>query len=193
MSKYDDVLKPFAQMMEKELHANAGKGDRPGWLSMSTDTCLLEIIYHFGKLQASVKRGDIEGITEYAADVANMSMMLVDICGALPAQEQDNSETDQLKAENESLRQSGAKWKQGSLDGTADVYRLSCELAQRTGEVRELAGVVDDLCALTKRFVQHLSKAAPGNDLSEKALDYLTRKGLQGCPMRARIEGASHD
>jgi len=104
MSKYDEVIKPFVQLMEKELHANAGKGDRPGWLSMSTDTCLLEIIYHFGKLQASVKRGDIEGITEYAADVANMSMMLVDICGALPAQENHISERDQLKAENEALR-----------------------------------------------------------------------------------------
>jgi hypothetical protein len=104
MSKYDEVLKPFVKMMEEELHANADKGDRPGWLSMSTDTCLLEIIYHFGKLQASVKRGDIEGITEYAADVANMSMMLVDICGALPAHENHISEVDQLKAENEALR-----------------------------------------------------------------------------------------
>lgn len=83
VSKYDEVLQPFVALMEKELHANAGKGDRPGWLSMSSDTCLLEIIYHFGKLQKSVKNGDGDGIREYAADVANMSMMLVDICGVL--------------------------------------------------------------------------------------------------------------
>lgn len=83
MSKYDEVLKPFVKMMEAELHANAGKGDRPGWLSMSANTCLLEIYYHLSKLQKSVKDGNGDGICEYAADVANMSMMLVDICGGL--------------------------------------------------------------------------------------------------------------
>jgi len=83
MSKYDEVLKPFVHMMETELHANAGKGDRPGWLLMSADTCLLEIYYHLSKLQKSVKDDNGEGIREYAADVANMSMMLVDICGEL--------------------------------------------------------------------------------------------------------------
>lgn len=81
--KYDEVLKPFLAMMEKELHANAGKGDRPGWLGMSAAECLLEIYYHLGKLQKAVKDGDGDGICEYAADVANMSMMLTDICGAL--------------------------------------------------------------------------------------------------------------
>lgn len=86
--KYDETLLPFVALMRKELHANDGKGDRPGWLSMTTDTCLLEIIYHFGKLQASVKRGDEDGIREYAADVANMCMMLVDICGLFGLTEQ---------------------------------------------------------------------------------------------------------
>lgn len=81
--KYDDTLLPFVELMRKELHANAGKGDRPGWLSMSSDTCLLEIIYHFGKLQASVKRGDGDGMAEYGADVANLCMMLLDICGVI--------------------------------------------------------------------------------------------------------------
>ena len=81
--KYDDTLLPFVALMRKELHSNEGKGDRPGWLAMSADTCMLEIIYHFGKLQASVKRGDGDGINEYAADVANMCMMLTDICGSL--------------------------------------------------------------------------------------------------------------
>jgi hypothetical protein len=82
-AKYDYDLLPFVALMRKELHANAVKGDRAGWLEMSTDTALLEIIYHFGKLQASVKRGDEDGIREYAADVANMCMMLVDICACL--------------------------------------------------------------------------------------------------------------
>lgn len=85
MSKYDEVLKPFLALMEKELHANAGKGDRPGWLAMTPGECLLEIFYHMGKLQKAVKHNDDCGIREYSADVANMAMMLVDICGLLPA------------------------------------------------------------------------------------------------------------
>lgn len=81
--KYAEVLKPFLAMMENELHANAGKGDRPGWLKMDRKTALLEIYYHLGKLQKAAKDDDQTGIIEYAADVANMSMMLVDVCGLL--------------------------------------------------------------------------------------------------------------
>jgi|SRR5690606_12193471 len=83
MSKYDEVLKPFVARMEAELHANAGKGDRPGWLAMSAWDCLLEIYYHTGKLQKAVKDGNGDLIAEYSADVANMAMMVADICGAL--------------------------------------------------------------------------------------------------------------
>lgn len=83
VQKYDDTLLPFFALMRRELHANAGKGDRPGWLAMPAETCLLEIFYHLGKLQKAVKKGDGDGMSEYAADVANMCMMLLDICGAL--------------------------------------------------------------------------------------------------------------
>ncbi len=77
--KYGEVLSPFLEMMNTELHANAGKGDRPGWLSMTPETAMLEIYYHAAKLQKAVKNGDIEGIREHSADVANMSMMMADI------------------------------------------------------------------------------------------------------------------
>lgn len=83
--KYDFVLGPFVAMMEVELHANSGKGDRPGWLAMSREEVLLEIYYHIAKLQKAVRTGDLDGIREHAADVANMSMMVVDICGAWPS------------------------------------------------------------------------------------------------------------
>lgn len=82
-SKYNEVLMPFLAMMERELMNNAGKGDRPGWLTMDRKTALLEIYYHLGKLQKATKDGDGVGIVEYAADVANMAMMLVDICELL--------------------------------------------------------------------------------------------------------------
>jgi hypothetical protein len=81
--KCDDVLVPFVHLMARELHANAGKGDRPGWLKMSASDCLLEIYYHSAKLQKAVKDGEGDRISEYAADVANMAMMLLDICGGL--------------------------------------------------------------------------------------------------------------
>lgn len=70
-------------------------------------------------------------------------------------------ERDQLKAENEALRN-----------------QTSC---------------VDDLSALVRQLVQRLRKAAPDNDLSEKALDYLKRKGLLGSPMRAGQESETPD
>jgi hypothetical protein len=81
--KYGEVLAPFVALMEAELHANAGKGDRPGWLSMTPAVGMLEIYYHTSKLQKAVKDGDIDRIREHAADVANMSMMMLDICGGL--------------------------------------------------------------------------------------------------------------
>jgi hypothetical protein len=83
VGKYDEVLKPFMRLMEKELHANSGKGDRPAWLSMSADRCMLEIYYHAAKLQKAVKDGNGDQIVEYAADIANLSMMMTDLCGAL--------------------------------------------------------------------------------------------------------------
>lgn len=81
--KYADVLTPFVAMMEAELHANAGKGDRPGWLRMSADQALLEIYYHVAKLQKAVRNEEGSRIIENSADVANLCMMMVDICGGL--------------------------------------------------------------------------------------------------------------
>jgi GNAT superfamily N-acetyltransferase len=81
--KYGNVLRPFMAMMEAELHANTGKGDRPAWLAMSPEQCLLEIYYHTAKLQKAVKNNDMKGVREYTADVANTSMMLADTCGWL--------------------------------------------------------------------------------------------------------------
>lgn len=83
--RYAEVLAPFLAMMDRELHANSGKGDRPGWLSMDRKTALLEIFYHLAKLQKAAKNDDLAGVREFSADVANMSMMLADICGVLTA------------------------------------------------------------------------------------------------------------
>ena len=84
--KYGDVLGPFVALMEAELHANARKGDRPGWLSMPPSTALLEIYWHTAKLSAAVKNNDAAAIREHSADVANMAMMLLDVCCGLDVQ-----------------------------------------------------------------------------------------------------------
>lgn len=84
VGKYDDVLLPFVSMMEAELHANSGKGDRPGWMAMSREALLLEIYHHLAKLQKATLHDSRAGVREFSADVANMSMMLADVCGALP-------------------------------------------------------------------------------------------------------------
>ena len=84
-AKYDDTLLPFLANMRHELHQNSGKGDRPGWLTMSRDTALLEIYWHTAKLSAAVKNNDAALIREHSADVANMAMMLADVCGLFAA------------------------------------------------------------------------------------------------------------
>lgn len=81
--KYDDTLVPFVALMRAELHANSEKGDRPGWLAMDTNTALFEIYYHMAKLTYAIRKEDAAGAREFAADVANMCMMLLDTTGLL--------------------------------------------------------------------------------------------------------------
>ncbi len=47
---------------------------------------------------------------------------------------------------------------------------------------------LDELAMLTRKLVQQLRKASPGNESAEKALDYLKRKGLAGNPLRTTQE-----
>lgn len=83
--KYDDVLRPFVALMERELHANSDKGDRPGWLTMTPEEAMLEVWYHVSKLQRAALKGAVEEVAEHAADVANMAMMVLDVRGGIAA------------------------------------------------------------------------------------------------------------
>ncbi len=100
--KYDDTLLPFMELMRRELHANSHKGDRPEWLKMTASTALEEIAHHFNKLDEAVGARDNPQIREYAADIANICMMLLDICGELAFVRQPepvSSTSDKYKAE----------------------------------------------------------------------------------------------
>lgn len=44
--------------------------------------------------------------------------------------------------------------------------------------------LVEDLSALVQRLVQRLRKAAPDDELPDKAMDYLQRSGRLGSPLR---------
>lgn len=54
---------------------------------------------------------------------------------------------------------------------------------------------MDDMRMLIQRLARSLNKAAPGNDLSSSAMDYLKRVGLVGTPLRGESEhsSASHE
>ncbi|MBN9141075.1 hypothetical protein [uncultured Microbacterium sp.] len=76
--RYPEVA-PFVASMYAELEANAHKGDQAGWRLMTLRQAWQEISWHTAKLAVAIKGNDDERMREYAADVANGCMMLVDI------------------------------------------------------------------------------------------------------------------
>lgn len=76
--QYPEVQE-FVLSMYYELWVNSGKGDQVGWRTMSLRQAWGEIAWHHAKLAVAVKEDDESLMRELAADVANMSMMLVDI------------------------------------------------------------------------------------------------------------------
>lgn len=86
-----DCMRPevraFAQLMEDKLRANDWKG---GWKSDFSGDLLRRAHEELGELDDEMASGnpdmfDNSAIANEAADVANMLMMVVDVCGALPA------------------------------------------------------------------------------------------------------------
>lgn len=55
----------------------------------------------------------------------------------------------------------------------------TCEISQTAA-----CGKVDELAMLVRQLVHSLRKASPGNDLADRALDYLKRHGLAGTFLR---------
>lgn len=144
--KYDDVLLPFLSLMRKELHANSRKGDRPGWLGMDANTALLEVYWHTAKLSAAVKNNDGSAIMEHSADVANMALMVLDICGGLGFVEAEPSPTAALRLRIGKLR---AALAQIDTDSAHDA--LESDDALNAG-VKGAPALADQIGALPARF-----------------------------------------
>lgn len=90
---YGDTLRPFLALMVRELKANSHKGDRDGWLGMTAATAFNEITHHHDKLGEALSALDYPQISEYAADVANCCMMLLDVMGLLSANAEPSAGT----------------------------------------------------------------------------------------------------
>jgi hypothetical protein len=68
-------VQKFAEHMQREIDANAHKGD---WHEfMDSDGILSEIEWHKAKLLFALKDANKDRITEHAADCANFFMMLL--------------------------------------------------------------------------------------------------------------------
>lgn len=83
------LLPPFAQRMAAELQANSHKGH---WRGSDEAALFNEVLYHVDKLRRALFRGEGNPL-EYAADVANICMMLVDNRGLLQQPDPDDDAT----------------------------------------------------------------------------------------------------
>jgi hypothetical protein len=81
----------FAKMMEAELTANEKKGD---WKKFTNERDIIyEIEYHKAKLLFALKFDNQEEIQEYAADVANNLLCLLNSRGLLCTLQQSSRES----------------------------------------------------------------------------------------------------
>lgn len=67
-------------------------------------------------------------------------------------------------------------------DEVHDPYCGACEIAR--ANYIELEKVVDDLALLVRRLAIQIKRINPDNDLSSKAMDYLSRNNLAGSHIR---------
>jgi hypothetical protein len=93
----------FLRLMMVEFAENSGKGDRPGWLTMTPERALSEVHHHVAKLHVATveatrrARGKeprelpwpehedaLDWVREYAADTAGCCLMLLDVLSGLP-------------------------------------------------------------------------------------------------------------
>lgn len=74
------IRRKFLERMDSELIANERKGNWNTWTPSSEDG-LSEISHHLAKLESAIEAGDKKLISEYSADIANISMKVSEIHG----------------------------------------------------------------------------------------------------------------
>ena len=81
-------VRAFARLMEKKLREH---DDRPGWKDCDPEWLLDRLLEEFLELWRAVRLAGEDRdfwVPKEAADVANFAMMIVDICGALEANDE---------------------------------------------------------------------------------------------------------
>lgn len=86
-----DLVDAFHNAMLRELEANAHKGGRGGdrgWKAQDYRILVGEVLYHAAKLSYAARQlaqgdGEPEQVLEFAADTANMALMVADSLGVL--------------------------------------------------------------------------------------------------------------
>jgi hypothetical protein len=76
---YRQLAKGVAKEMIIQLEANQHKGDRLNWVNLDSQELIKEVHYHTDKLQIAINNQDKVKIAEYAADVANLVGMIMDV------------------------------------------------------------------------------------------------------------------
>ena len=70
-------METFTKRMEKEIKANAHKGDwRPFAIKENRTEILREIEHHYNKLVIAYESGDEELIREHSDDIGNIAMFM---------------------------------------------------------------------------------------------------------------------
>ncbi len=79
----------FAWLMEQKLRENAHKG---GWKNETPEGLMNRVFQEYKELDLAIIRSEgSRAIGREAADVANMVMMVADVCGGLPALTHSNT------------------------------------------------------------------------------------------------------
>lgn len=91
-------METFTERMEKEIKANAHKGDwRPFAIKENRHEILREIEHHYNKLVTAYESGDEELIREHSADIGNIAMFMYESANS---KENKTMETPKEKAAN---------------------------------------------------------------------------------------------
>ena len=131
---YGAVLLPFVSRMARELIDNSYKGSPEYWRELPMESILCELNEHTAKLSSSIRtpRPDMEKLKEYAADVANLALILTEIAKAVHEDLEENSDPQcmggyaQIGPEDDKVTMFA-----GSTYSFSDVHAVKCSCGDR--------------------------------------------------------------
>lgn len=77
-----EILK-YAVLMQRELKSNEWKNAQEHWTMTDARVHVGQLYYHVGKLHHALLSDEAQDVVEYAADVGNVAMMVLDALALL--------------------------------------------------------------------------------------------------------------